>query len=381
VNDEGSFCRINIGGGNKILAAGHREIAMTSALTHYPSRIAWQCALIALLALLVVFPAYAEDTAPSKSSEATSPSPNARKIDPDKIFGAIVKIETHSVPDARSAESLGESREGTGVVIGKDGLILTIGYLIVEASDVQVTDAKGHEYPANVVAYDQATGLGLVRTAVPLDATPIAFGDSAKVAEREPVLILNAADGASFAWVVSKRSFTGDWEYHLDSALFTSPPTTDWSGAALINRDGKLVGVGSLIVSKATDGELNLPGNVFGPIDVLKPVLADLVRQGHRAGPARPWLGVTAEELQGHLFVTKVSPDGPADQAGIAVGDIILGVGDAPVTSQDEFYRRVWAKRQAGDEVPLKVLKGVEVKVVRVRSMDHLAYFRPHATI
>jgi S1-C subfamily serine protease len=352
---------------------------MTSALTHHPSRIAWQCVLVALLALLVVFPAYAEDTARAKSGEATSA--NAPKVDPDKIFGAIVKIETHSVPDARSAASLGESRQGTGVVIGKDGLILTIGYLIVEANDVQVTDGKGHEYPANVVAYDQATGLGLVRTVVPLDATPVAFGDSAKVAEREPVLIVNAADGPSFAWVVSKRSFTGDWEYHLDSALFTSPPTTDWSGAALINRDGKLVGVGSMIIAKATDGDLDLPGNVFVPIDVLKPVLADLVRQGHRAGPARPWLGVTAEELQGHLFVTKVSPDGPADQAGIVVGDIIVGVGDAAVTSQDEFYRHVWAQRQAGDEVPLKVLKGVEVKEVRVHSMDHLAYFKPHATI
>jgi S1-C subfamily serine protease len=357
------------------------EIAMTSTLPYHPSRFVWQCVLVALLALLVVFPAYAIDTAPPASSEGTSPGGSQSKVDADKIFGAIVRIETHAVPDARSADSLGEAREGTGIVIGKDGLILTIGYLIVEANDVQVTDSKGHRYPANIVAYDQATGLGLLRTVVPVDATPITFGDSAKVAEREPVLILNAADGASFAWVVSKRSFTGDWEYHLDSALFTSPPTTDWSGAALINRDGKLVGIGALIVSKATDGELDLPGNVFVPIDVLKPVLADLVRQGHRTGPARPWLGVSAEELQGHLFVTKVSPDGPAEQAGIAVGDIILGVGDAPVTSQDDFYQHVWAKRQAGDEVPLKVLKGVEVKEVRVRSMDHVAYLRPHATI
>ena len=354
---------------------------MTSTLNLHPSRIAWQCVLVALLALLVVFPVYAEDTAAQAPREAASAGAKTPRLDADRIFGAIVKISTHTVPDARSAASLGESREGTGVVIGKDGLILTIGYLIVEANDVQVTDAKGREYPANVVAYDQTSGLGLVRTVVPVDATPMTFGDSGKLAERAPVLILNAADGASFAWVVSKRSFTGDWEYHLDSALFTSPPTTDWSGAALIDRDGKLVGIGSLIVAKATDGELNLPGNVFVPIDVLKPALADLVRDGRRSGPARPWLGVTAEELQGHLFVTKVSPDGPADQAGIAVGDIILRVGDAPVTSQEEFYQHVWARRQAGDEVPLKVLKGAEVKEVRVHSMDHLAYFRPHATI
>jgi S1-C subfamily serine protease len=369
---------------------------MTLSLPHpafdFPHRfrgasLAWRIALVAVLALLVAFPAYADEAAAAKSPV---PAPNANgassdgaaKIDADKIFGAIVKVETESVPAARSADTLGTSRKGTGVVIGKDGLVLTIGYLIMEAGDVQITDAKGRVYPANVVANDPTTGLGLVRTLVPIDATPIAFGNSSRVAERDPVLILSAiGDGASFAYVVSKRAFTGDWEYHLDSALFTSPPTSEWSGSALINRDGKLVGIGSLVVSKATDGDLSLPGNVFVPIDVLKPILADLVKQGHRAGPARPWLGVGADDLQGHVFVTKVSPDGPADRAGRAVGDIILAVGDDPVQTQDEFYQHVWAKRQAGDEVPLKVLKGVEVKEIRVRSIDHLAYYRPRATI
>lgn len=344
----------------------------------HAGRLAW-LALVAALALLIAFPAYADGNGAAPPANANG---GAAKIDAEKIFGAIVKVETQSVPEARSADMLGTSREGTGVVIGKDGLVLTIGYLIMEAGDVQVTDSKGRVYPANVVANDPTTGLGLLRTVVPLDATPVAFGDSGKVAERDPVLILSAGgDGASFAWVVSKRAFTGDWEYHLDSALFTSPPTTEWSGAALINRDGKLVGIGSLVVSKATDGELSLPGNVFVPIDLLKPILADLVRQGHRAGPVRPWLGIGADDLQGHVFVTKVSPDGPADHAGLAVGDIILAVGTDNVQTQDEFYQRVWAKRQAGDEVPLKVLKGAEVKEIRVRSMDHLAYYRPRSTI
>ncbi|HET7135724.1 MAG TPA: S1C family serine protease, partial [Casimicrobiaceae bacterium] len=186
-------------------------------------QLAWRVVLVAALALLIASPAYAEGDAPHAAS---TPPPSAKdsgaKLDPDKIFSAIVKVSAESVPDARSAESLGTSRQGTGVVIGKDGLILTIGYLIVEAGSVQVTDGNGHVFPARVIAYDQATGLGLLRTVVPLDATPLAFGDSAKIAEREPVMILSAGDGASFAWVVSKRAFTGDWEYHLDSALFTS---------------------------------------------------------------------------------------------------------------------------------------------------------------
>ena len=146
-------------------------------------------------------------------------------------------------------------------------------------------------------------------------------------------------DGTSFAWIVSKRQFTGNWEYQLEYALYTSPPTSNWSGAALIDRDGKLLGIGSLIVREATADDSKLPGNVFVPIDLLKPILADLIREGHRAGPARPWLGVSADEMQGRLFVTRVSPDGPADRAGVSVGDIILGVGQRAGTHAGAVLR------------------------------------------
>ena len=260
--------------------------------------------------------------------------------------------------------------------------MLTIGYLIVEADDVKITDSKGRTLPARIVGYDHASGFGLVRAAVPLDAQPIALGDSSKTAERDPVMIASAGgEGTAFAWIVSKRQFTGNWEYQLDYALYTSPPTTNWSGAALIDRDGKLLGIGSLIVREATSDDPKLPGNVFVPIDFLKPILADLIREGHRAGPARPWLGVSADEIQGHLFVTRVSPDGPADRAGVNVGDIILGVGTDAVRTQAQFYERVWSRRHAGDDVPLKVLQGVDVKDISVRSIDRVEYFRPRSTI
>jgi len=338
---------------------------------------ALQVAATIVLTLLVAFPAFADD-APPRSQSADNA---ADKIDAERLFGAIVKVSTRSVPGARSAASLGDEREGTGVVIGDNGLVLTIGYLIVEADEVKVTDAKGRTFPAQVVGYDHASGFGLVRAAVPLDAKPVALGDSARLNERDPVLIASAGGPAAFAWIVSKREFTGNWEYKLDYALYTSPPTTNWSGAALIDRDGKLVGIGSLIVREATAGDPKLPGNVFVPIDLLKPILDDLVRQGHRAGPARPWLGVSADEIQGHLLVTRVSPDGPADRAGVSVGDIILGVGTDPVTTQAQFYERVWERRHAGDEVPLKVLQGADVREIKVRSIDRVEYFRPRSTI
>lgn len=342
-------------------------------------------ALAAILALPIPLAANAADrpggpapaAAPAGRDAAASPN-----VDADALFKAIVKVSARAVPDARTADALGKEREGSGVVIDKDGLVLTIGYLIIEADDVKITDSKGRVLPARVVGYDHASGFGLVRALVPLDAVPVPLGDSAKAVEREPVLIASAGgDGTAFAWIVSKRPFTGNWEYKLDSALYTSPPTSNWSGAALFDRDGKLLGIGSLIVREATDGETKLPGNLFVPIDLLKPILGDLVARGRRAGPARPWLGVSADELQGHLFVTRVAPDGPADRAGVAAGDVILGVGSDPVRTQAEFYDRVWAERRAGDEVPLKVLHGVDVRDVKVRSIDRVEYFRPRSTI
>ena len=318
---------------------------------------------------------------------ATGPDPKAAAIaaeDPDaeRFFQAIVKVKTRAVPNARSNATLGQEREGTGIVIDDKGLVLTIGYLIVEADEVSLVDQRGRTLPARVVGYDHATGLGLVRAVVPIRAPPLAFGDSAKLAEREPVMIVNhegAAD-VTLAYVVSRRPFTGSWEYMLDQAIFTSPPTSNWSGAALVGKDLKLVGVGSLIVREAATGETTLPGNMFVPIDALKPILADLVKTGRRAGPARPWLGVSADEVSGRLVVSRVSPEGPGDQAGIKAGDIILGVGGDGVRTQAEFYGKVWGRGGAGADIPLRVLQGIDVRELAVHSIDRTEYFRPRTT-
>jgi serine protease Do len=327
--------------------------------------------------------------APAPASAQVPPTPDAAKavaaaapVPAERFFEAIVKVNTRAVPNARSTATLGHEREGTGIVIGKDGLILTIGYLIVEADDVKVVDARGRTLPARVVGYDHPTGLGLLRTVVPLDAPPVPLGDSAALAVRDPVMIVNheGESEAARAYVVSRRSFTGSWEYLLEQAIFTAPATANWSGAALVSRDFKLVGVGSLIVRDAIGGESEAPGNMFVPIDALKPILSDLVKFGRRAGPARPWLGVAAEEMQGRLVLTRVSPGGPADRAGLAAGDIILGVGSEGVRTQAEFYRKLWGQGAAGTEIRLRVLQGIDLREITVRSIDRVEYFRPRTT-
>ncbi|MDP1952452.1 MAG: S1C family serine protease, partial [Betaproteobacteria bacterium] len=218
---------------------------------------------------------------------------------------------------------------------------------------------------------------------LPLGATPIGLGASADLVLRDPVLVAphGGRESINLAYVVSTRQFAGSWEYLLDSAIFISPPTLAWAGSALINREGKLVGVGSLLERDSEEAGTVLPGNMFVPIDLLKPILADLIATGRAPGPPRPWLGMATEELQGHLFVTRASPDAPADQAGVRPGDIIIGVGADPVATQAEFYRKLWSLGPAGTEVSLKVLQGASLREIKVRSIDRTEYFRAKPTL
>ncbi len=289
---------------------------------------------------------------------------------------SVVRVHVKAVPDARSRATLGSQREGTGIVIDSSGLILTIGYLIQEADTVQVSAADGRPVPASVVAYDYSTGFGLLRAVKAPAIRPIAFGDSAKLADSEPVLIVGF-DGVAPAFVVSRRPFAGYWEYLLDEAIYTAPATVNWQGAALISKEGKLLGVGSLVVGDAMGPRTQLPGNLFVPIDLLKPILGDLIAQGKAARKPRPWLGVNTQDLQGKLIVTRVSPDSPAERAGLVSGDIIVGVRGETIQNQADFYRRLWASGDAGIEVILDVLKGTEVKKLGVRSVDRDSYLRP----
>jgi S1-C subfamily serine protease len=289
----------------------------------------------------------------------------------------VVKLSIKAVPDARTAENLGAEREGTGVVFGEKGLILTIGYLILEAGSILVVAGDGRVFPASVIGYDHATGFGVLRAAI--DCRPLEVGSSADVRELATVLVAahGAAGGASRACVVARRRFTGWWEYMIDGGIFTAPPRFEHSGAALLDADGKLVAVGSLWVSDALEIGAAFPGNMFVPIDLLKPLLDDLLATGRRREAPRPWLGVYSEEIQGHVVVTRVLPQSPAEQAGLARGDVILGVGGQAVGRQSEFYQRLWASGDAGASVVLHVLHKKSVRQLTVRSMDRMAFLRP----
>jgi len=300
----------------------------------------------------------------------------------NELVSAVVRINTHIAPEGRTVQGLGREREGSGILIDSDGLILTIGYLMVEAYAAEVIDNNGRTVPANVVGYDHETGFGLLRTIEPLKHKPMPLGKSADVKEGDPVLIASSGGPAMVAgaYVVGKREFAGSWEYLLEEALFTAPPHPAWSGAALISREGKLVGVGSLIVGDAARGSDKAPGNMFVPIDRLSPILGDLISAGRAPGPGRPWLGLNTDELRGRLFVSRVTPGGPAEKAGIRRGDVIVGVDGEPPKGLADFYRKVWAQGSAGVTVALDVLQDSQVRRFDIKSIDRLDHLKLKST-
>jgi S1-C subfamily serine protease len=294
------------------------------------------------------------------------------------IVDAMVQVDSVALPDARSNDNLGRQRSGSGVLIDARGYVLTIGYLVIEAESISVTNGKERTVPATLAAYDHTTGFALLKLLAPLDAKPLALGDSSAVKERDVVMALpfGGRESAQLARVVAKRTFSGSWEYLLDEAIFTSPPVERWAGAALIGRDFKLVGVGSLLVRDAPGDGGTTTGNMFVPVDILKPILADMIASGRRKGSGHPWLGMGTEQIHGLLVVTRVSPDSPAASAGLEPGDVVVGVSDVNVYSQVDLYHRVWDLGGAGVKVPLRVRRGGDVRDVVVDSIERSDYFR-----
>ena len=341
-------------------------------ISGYPRTLAQARWIIAALAIGLGAPLSAQDKPP-----AAPPAVQGQELTVDAL--SVVKVRSKAVANARSNRTLGAERQGTGVVIDSEGLVLTIGYLITEAETVELSTADGRSFPATVIGYDNVTGFGLLKALRPLPVKPVQFGQSASVGDRELVLIVGF-DGVAPAYVVSKRPFIGYWEYLLDEAIYTAPATVNWSGAALLNREGKLLGIGSLVVGDAMGTRQQVPGNMFVPIDLIKPMLGDLIATGKSSAKPRPWIGVNSQEVQGNVIITRVSPEGPAEDADIRAGDVIVGVGGQPVKGQADFYNKLWGRGEAGVSVPLDVLRAGKVETITVKSINRDRHFRQKPT-
>ena len=302
-------------------------------------------------------------------------------LDLQTISRSVVKLRADVPEDAFTAGVLGSQRTGSGVVINSDGLILTIGYLVTEATDVWLTAADGREIAGHPLAYDQVTGFGLVLPLAKTNLPPIPLGSSAELAPGDDAFAVSAADFAEPqpVQILARKEFAGAWEYLLEDAIFAVPAHPHWSGSALIDEQGNLVGLGSLLVRELAEGE-ELNANMFVPIDLLKPILKDLTTRGRARRESRPWLGLYAAEMTGRVYVTGVADGGPAQLADIREGDLITRVAEHDVVTLPDFYRRLWAMGPAGTGVPLTAIRGGTRLHLNVRSVDRLDVLkRPQA--
>ncbi len=294
-----------------------------------------------------------------------------------QLLTGVVHIKTRINPDGRTTENLGREREGTGIVIDDNGLILTIGYLMVEAFSAEIMTSDGRTAGANVVGYDNESGFGLLQTVTPLKVRAFRMGTAADIKAGDPAIVASFGGVAGLlpVHVVAKREFAGSWEYLLDEAIFTAPAHPAWSGAALIGHDGRLVGVGSLSLSDVSGKGEGLNGNMFVPIDRLAPILADLISDG-RPAVSHPWLGLSTSDVDGRLIVSKVTPGAPAEKAGVRKGDVIIGIAGETAKDLPDFYRKMWAQGRAGVDIPLDVMQNNQRRSLQVHSISRLDHLK-----
>ena len=298
-------------------------------------------------------------------------------FDLDAALDSVLLVRAEIPDDAFTASILGTERVGNGIVIGRDGLVLTIGYLITEASAIWLTTNQGTVVAGDALAYDQATGFGVVQPLGRLGVAPLERGSAASCKAGDKVVVAGHGGRAHAlqASVHAKREFAGYWEYVLDEAIFTLPAHPQWGGAALIGGDGRLLGVGSLLVEEKTHGE-TAQGNMIVPIDLLEPILGNLLRTGTTGRPARPWLGMYTTEVEHHLVVAGLAERGPAAQAGVQIGDMVLEVAGRPVSGLAGLFRSIWRTGDAGAEVPLTLTRKGEKKRITVRSADRADFLK-----
>ena len=296
-------------------------------------------------------------------------------MDIETASKSVVALRATVPDDAFTAAGLGTSREGSGVVIGNRGLVLTIGYLITEAEEVWLTTQDGKVHAAHPLAYDQETGFGLVQSLGDLGLPAVPLGKSGAAHLGDAVTLVDGLGNATRASIVARQEFAGYWEYLLEEAIFTAPAHESWGGAALLGGNGELLGIGSLRLQMIQNGEV-ADINMVVPIDLLPPILDDLVTRGQANRPPRPWLGVFTAESDGDVVVMNVSPKSPAARAGIKRGDIISDIRDQEISGLADFYRKVWGLGPAGAEVPLRLVRDGRENWVRVKSADRNSFLK-----
>jgi len=293
----------------------------------------------------------------------------------EQFYESIVSVRSIVPSEARTAASLGVEREGNGVAIDEKH-ILTIGYIVIESESIEIGLPDGRRLPAKLVGYDHTTGFGIIKSIVPLKMPSLKLGDSDNIDSEQDLLILPSPNrgAGSIVRSVSRRPFTGWWEYFVENPIYTTPSNGLWAGAPILNNNGEILGIGSLFVSESVPGIFS-PGNMSVPINLLKPILEDLISSGRRKSKIQPYLGISSDDSNNQIIVTRISDGGPAFQAGIRPQDIIVTINGSQVSDLKSFYQKLWKSGEAGITIELSVLRKGTIMNFKVETVDRLDYF------
>lgn len=313
-----------------------------------------------------------------KVPSAAQPQAKDYDYDLNAALDSVVALHALVPQDAFTAEVLGTERAGQGVLIRSSGIVLTIGYLIIEAESIWLRTGDGQVVPAHSLAYDQETGFGLVQTLAPLDLPVMPLGESADLSVGEYVVVGGAGgrQQSVAARIVARQEFAGYWEYVLDDAIFTAPAHPHWGGAPLIGPSGDLLGIGSLQLEQRRAGGGANHVNMMVPIDLLSPILDDLLQNGRSSRPPRPWLGLYAAEIEDNVIIVGVVDGAPAERGDLRQGDVVIAVAGEGVTSLAGLFRRIWSLGPAGVAVPMTILRDGVVLEVTLTSGDRNRYLK-----
>jgi S1-C subfamily serine protease len=293
----------------------------------------------------------------------------------ERFYESIVSVRSIVPPEARTAASLGVEREGNGVAIDENH-ILTIGYIVMESESIEIGLSNGRRLPAKLVGYDHISGFGIIKSVVPLKMPPLQLGNSDNISSKQDLLILPSRNRGvgSIVRSVSRRPFTGWWEYFVESPIYTTPPNGLWAGAPILNENGEILGIGSLFVSESVPG-ISSPGNMSVPINLLKPILEDLKSSGRRKSKIQPYLGISSDDSNDQVIVTRVSKSGPAFEAGIRPQDVIMTINGSQISNLKSFYEKIWKSGEAGVTIELSVLRSGTIMTFDVKTVDRLDHF------
>lgn len=315
----------------------------------------------------------------------------------EKVLPGVANISSITVPNSRvhgmddflrfwgvTPEDFKQTSLGSGLVLDKEGYVLTNAHVVEGASEVVVTLKDKREYKAKIIGKDPKLDLAIlqVRDAnrkVPDDLVPVPLGDSEKVRIAEPVFAVGNPMGLQHTvtmGIISAKNRTigvGPFDNFLQTDASINPGN---SGGPLFNMKGEVIGINTVIFSRT--GQSGGLGFAI-PSNEAKRVIPDLKRYGR---VPRPWLGILGQQVTPALvrvyelpankgvLVYNLVRRGPADREGIRQGDIIVGLDETAIGDTNELERAL-ASHRPKETVKLKLKRGRKQIEVEMKLEEH----------